>query len=143
MTTAEAVAVETRVGFVGTRRERSNERFTSLYDRPGRGVPAGHGGDHGAGEPPPGSLDERMADRASDDNVLGSERTTIDGRTAVRIDQLSTPGDGHQGGVRYVTWYIDLGGVELWATSAPATEPSFDESVAGLDAIVHGLRLSG
>ena len=92
--------------------------------------------------PPSGTFDERMTLDVNQPNVVDSQRTTIDGRPAVRIEGTTTPGDNHLGGEPYVVWHIDLGSTELWAT-ANAQGVSYEEAVTAVDAIVHSLRFTG
>lgn len=91
---------------------------------------------------PEGSFDQRMTDIANRADTVDSQRTTIDGLPAARFERMSTPGDGYPGGERYVSWHIDLGSVELDATTMTQAGP-YDDTVATLDAIVHSLRFTG
>ena len=90
---------------------------------------------------PPGSFDERMTASANALGVVDSQRTTIDGRPAARVESVAM-GDGVPPGERYVMWHIDLGRVELTATMMTQAV-TYEEAVAALDAIVQSLRFTG
>jgi hypothetical protein len=83
-----------------------------------------------------GTFEERVASAANRENVVDFRRDTVDGRPAARIEEISTPGDDHLGGERYVGWWIDLGDVALRLQTDSMAH------AAQLDAIVQSLRFS-
>ena len=73
---------------------------------------------------------------------VGRTELVVDGREAVRIEQVTTLGL-YPEGTRITTWALDLGGRTLLADAVELPRGDHERAVAALDAMVEGLRTTG
>ncbi len=67
---------------------------------------------------------------------ISRERTTVDGRAAVRMESESTGGGLHEPYFRAYQYFVDLGEETMVATTYDAGEPTFERRRRILDAMM-------